>query len=246
MFLFMVLTRSHDSGSLFDLDFNQRCSNLLWGSCWCFQGPLLVFQDILLLCWAFKPEERPSFSKLVDLLEKLPKRNRRLSHPGHFWKSAEYVKWVRDTETISLHTFSKMNPKAMSACVFRQSSSDSSLFGFLFSSVDLIPSFFDLVPGTSWNPWSPLRTGVLFWISVVHLMCVSVPHVWMVYLRFLRLLVMETALTWRCYLLSLHPSPPHKSNDLSFLTSDETLIKSLFLPDLLTCDQLAGSCFSQH
>uniref|UniRef100_A0A3B3ZWG4 Protein kinase domain-containing protein n=1 Tax=Periophthalmus magnuspinnatus TaxID=409849 RepID=A0A3B3ZWG4_9GOBI len=48
--------------------------------------------DILLLCWAFKPEERPSFSKLVDLLEKLPKRNRRLSHPGHFWKSAEYVK----------------------------------------------------------------------------------------------------------------------------------------------------------
>uniref|UniRef100_A0A3B3BZ65 non-specific serine/threonine protein kinase n=1 Tax=Oryzias melastigma TaxID=30732 RepID=A0A3B3BZ65_ORYME len=48
--------------------------------------------DILLLCWAFKQEERPSFSKLVDLLEKLPKRNRRLSHPGHFWKSAEYVK----------------------------------------------------------------------------------------------------------------------------------------------------------
>ncbi|XP_072565098.1 kinase suppressor of Ras 2 isoform X2 [Paramormyrops kingsleyae] len=48
--------------------------------------------DILLFCWAFKQEERPSFSKLVDLLEKLPKRNRRLSHPGHFWKSAEYVK----------------------------------------------------------------------------------------------------------------------------------------------------------
>ncbi|XP_018560582.1 kinase suppressor of Ras 2 isoform X2 [Lates calcarifer] len=45
--------------------------------------------DILLLCWAYKQEERPSFSKLVDLLEKLPKRNRRLSHPGHFWKSAE-------------------------------------------------------------------------------------------------------------------------------------------------------------
>uniref|UniRef100_A0A8D0ANB4 non-specific serine/threonine protein kinase n=1 Tax=Sander lucioperca TaxID=283035 RepID=A0A8D0ANB4_SANLU len=48
--------------------------------------------DILLLCWAYKQEERPSFSMLVDLLEKLPKRNRRLSHPGHFWKSAEYVK----------------------------------------------------------------------------------------------------------------------------------------------------------
>uniref|UniRef100_A0A1A8MF75 non-specific serine/threonine protein kinase n=2 Tax=Nothobranchius TaxID=28779 RepID=A0A1A8MF75_9TELE len=48
--------------------------------------------DILLMCWAYKQEERPTFSKLVDLLEKLPKRNRRLSHPGHFWKSAEYVK----------------------------------------------------------------------------------------------------------------------------------------------------------
>ncbi|XP_015816024.3 kinase suppressor of Ras 2 isoform X3 [Nothobranchius furzeri] len=45
--------------------------------------------DILLTCWAYKQEERPTFSKLVDLLEKLPKRNRRLSHPGHFWKSAE-------------------------------------------------------------------------------------------------------------------------------------------------------------
>lgn len=61
----------------------------------CFPSAL---QDILLLCWAYKQEERPSFSKLVDLLEKLPKRNRRLSHPGHFWKSAEYVKWVRDTK----------------------------------------------------------------------------------------------------------------------------------------------------
>ncbi|XP_015221876.1 kinase suppressor of Ras 2 isoform X4 [Lepisosteus oculatus] len=48
--------------------------------------------DILLFCWAYEQEERPSFSKLVEMLEKLPKRNRRLSHPGHFWKSAEYVK----------------------------------------------------------------------------------------------------------------------------------------------------------
>ncbi|KAM4827031.1 kinase suppressor of Ras 2 isoform 2-T2 [Thomomys bottae] len=45
--------------------------------------------DILLFCWAFEQEERPSFTKLMDMLEKLPKRNRRLSHPGHFWKSAE-------------------------------------------------------------------------------------------------------------------------------------------------------------
>ncbi|XP_032899002.1 kinase suppressor of Ras 2 [Amblyraja radiata] len=47
--------------------------------------------DILLFCWAYEQEERPSFSKIMELLEKLPKRNRRLSHPGHFWKSAEYV-----------------------------------------------------------------------------------------------------------------------------------------------------------
>ncbi|GAB5579088.1 kinase suppressor of Ras 2 isoform X3 [Prionailurus iriomotensis] len=47
--------------------------------------------DILLFCWAFEQEERPTFTKLMDMLEKLPKRNRRLSHPGHFWKSAEAV-----------------------------------------------------------------------------------------------------------------------------------------------------------
>ncbi|XP_043836636.1 kinase suppressor of Ras 2 isoform X1 [Dromiciops gliroides] len=45
--------------------------------------------DILLFCWAFEQEERPTFTKLMEMLEKLPKRNRRLSHPGHFWKSAE-------------------------------------------------------------------------------------------------------------------------------------------------------------
>eukprot|EP00069_Balaena_mysticetus_P016635 bmy_09862T0 len=53
--------------------------------------------DILLFCWAFEQEERPTFTKLMDMLEKLPKRNRRLSHPGHFWKSAEGVSsavWV--------------------------------------------------------------------------------------------------------------------------------------------------------
>lgn len=71
---------------------------------------LCVFQDILLLCWAHKQEERPSFSKLVDLLEKLPKRNRRLSHPGHFWKSAEYVKWVRDIKQQTISKYKKKQP----------------------------------------------------------------------------------------------------------------------------------------
>ncbi|GAB1296538.1 Kinase suppressor of Ras 1 [Apodemus speciosus] len=45
--------------------------------------------EILSACWAFDLQERPSFSLLVDMLERLPKLNRRLSHPGHFWKSAE-------------------------------------------------------------------------------------------------------------------------------------------------------------
>uniref|UniRef100_A0A3B4DJD1 non-specific serine/threonine protein kinase n=1 Tax=Pygocentrus nattereri TaxID=42514 RepID=A0A3B4DJD1_PYGNA len=47
--------------------------------------------EILSACWSFELEERPTFSQLADHLEKLPKLNRRLSHPGHFWKSAEYV-----------------------------------------------------------------------------------------------------------------------------------------------------------
>ncbi|XP_031751649.1 kinase suppressor of Ras 1 isoform X2 [Xenopus tropicalis] len=45
--------------------------------------------EILAACWAFDVNERPSFTLLMDMLEKLPKLNRRLSHPGHFWKSAE-------------------------------------------------------------------------------------------------------------------------------------------------------------
>ncbi|XP_050785678.1 kinase suppressor of Ras 1 isoform X1 [Gopherus flavomarginatus] len=45
--------------------------------------------EILSACWCFNLSERPSFTVLVDMLEKLPKLNRRLSHPGHFWKSAD-------------------------------------------------------------------------------------------------------------------------------------------------------------
>ncbi|NXF95270.1 KSR1 Kinase, partial [Eubucco bourcierii] len=45
--------------------------------------------EILSACWSFEVRERPSFTVLMDMLEKLPKLNRRLSHPGHFWKSAE-------------------------------------------------------------------------------------------------------------------------------------------------------------
>ncbi|NXN99782.1 KSR1 Kinase, partial [Rhinopomastus cyanomelas] len=45
--------------------------------------------EILSACWSFDLGERPSFTVLMEMLEKLPKLNRRLSHPGHFWKSAE-------------------------------------------------------------------------------------------------------------------------------------------------------------
>lgn len=49
----------------------------------------LSSQEILSACWAYDLRDRPTFTQLADMLEKLPKLNRRLSHPGHFWKSAE-------------------------------------------------------------------------------------------------------------------------------------------------------------
>ncbi|XP_072312461.1 kinase suppressor of Ras 1-like isoform X2 [Eucyclogobius newberryi] len=45
--------------------------------------------DILSSCWSFHSSHRPSFSHLSDALEKLPKLNRRLSHPGHFRKTQD-------------------------------------------------------------------------------------------------------------------------------------------------------------
>ncbi|KAF4108373.1 hypothetical protein G5714_011132 [Onychostoma macrolepis] len=45
--------------------------------------------EILSACWSYDSRNRPTFTQLADMLEKLPKLNRRLSHPGHFWKSAE-------------------------------------------------------------------------------------------------------------------------------------------------------------
>ncbi|KAI1893401.1 hypothetical protein AGOR_G00123350 [Albula goreensis] len=45
--------------------------------------------EILSACWAYDLQDRPTFTQLADMLERLPKLNRRLSHPGHFWKSAE-------------------------------------------------------------------------------------------------------------------------------------------------------------
>nr|XP_043888509.1 kinase suppressor of Ras 1-like isoform X2 [Solea senegalensis] len=47
--------------------------------------------EILSACWSFEADDRPTFTLMSDMLEKLPKLNRRLSHPGHFWKTNEYV-----------------------------------------------------------------------------------------------------------------------------------------------------------
>ncbi|KAM7413764.1 hypothetical protein PAMA_020910 [Pampus argenteus] len=47
--------------------------------------------EILSACWSFQADSRPTFTQLAGMLERLPKLNRRLSHPGHFWKAAEYV-----------------------------------------------------------------------------------------------------------------------------------------------------------
>lgn len=42
-------------------------------------------KDLLIMCWAYKPAERPSFSQLLKVLERLPKKpfQRSPSHPIH-------------------------------------------------------------------------------------------------------------------------------------------------------------------
>uniref|UniRef100_A0A8C4DJ92 Kinase suppressor of ras 1b n=1 Tax=Dicentrarchus labrax TaxID=13489 RepID=A0A8C4DJ92_DICLA len=47
--------------------------------------------EILSACWSSEADNRPTFTHMADMLERLPKLNRRLSHPGHFWKPPEYV-----------------------------------------------------------------------------------------------------------------------------------------------------------
>ncbi|XP_044728562.1 kinase suppressor of Ras 1 [Chrysoperla carnea] len=50
-------------------------------------------KDILMVCWEFRPDERPDFGHLFNLLEKLPKKRlaRSPSHPVHLSRSAESV-----------------------------------------------------------------------------------------------------------------------------------------------------------
>ncbi|XP_077422557.1 kinase suppressor of Ras 1-like [Vanacampus margaritifer] len=40
--------------------------------------------EILSACWSFERDDRPTFTQLAGMLDRLPKLNRRLSHPGHF------------------------------------------------------------------------------------------------------------------------------------------------------------------
>ncbi|XP_021926859.1 kinase suppressor of Ras 2 isoform X2 [Zootermopsis nevadensis] len=50
-------------------------------------------KDILMLCWSYRPGERPDFTCLLKTLEKLPKKRlaRSPSHPIHLSRSAESV-----------------------------------------------------------------------------------------------------------------------------------------------------------
>nr|CAD7428221.1 unnamed protein product [Timema monikensis] len=50
-------------------------------------------KDILMLCWSYRPTERPDFTRLLKTLEKLPKKRlaRSPSHPIHLSRSAESV-----------------------------------------------------------------------------------------------------------------------------------------------------------
>lgn len=46
-----------------------------------------------MLCWSFRPDDRPDFSRLLIILDKLPKKRlaRSPSHPVHLSRSAESV-----------------------------------------------------------------------------------------------------------------------------------------------------------
>ncbi|KAM9317912.1 kinase suppressor of Ras 1-like isoform 2-T2 [Pholidichthys leucotaenia] len=57
--------------------------------------------EILSACWSSEADDRPTFTQLAEMLEKLPKLSRRLSHPGHFWKTTEL--WERHCCYQGLH-----------------------------------------------------------------------------------------------------------------------------------------------
>uniref|UniRef100_A0A3P9ASK4 Kinase suppressor of ras 1 n=1 Tax=Maylandia zebra TaxID=106582 RepID=A0A3P9ASK4_9CICH len=46
--------------------------------------------EILSACWSLTADDRPPFTQLAGMLDRLPKLNRRLSHPGH-WKTTDDI-----------------------------------------------------------------------------------------------------------------------------------------------------------
>jgi kinase suppressor of Ras 2 len=50
-------------------------------------------KDLLMMCWSYKPDDRPDFSQLLKTLERLPKKRlaRSPSHPIQLSRSAESV-----------------------------------------------------------------------------------------------------------------------------------------------------------
>uniref|UniRef100_A0A3Q3BL61 Kinase suppressor of ras 1b n=1 Tax=Haplochromis burtoni TaxID=8153 RepID=A0A3Q3BL61_HAPBU len=53
--------------------------------------------EILSACWSLTADDRPPFTQLAGMLDRLPKLNRRLSHPGH-WKTTEHRRLHRHSD----------------------------------------------------------------------------------------------------------------------------------------------------
>ena len=65
---------------------------------------VICCQDVLMLCWSYKPDDRPDFSKLLKTLERLPKKRlaRSPSHPVQLSRSAESVFWSCDPTNFTV------------------------------------------------------------------------------------------------------------------------------------------------
>ncbi|XP_077995222.1 kinase suppressor of Ras 2-like isoform X2 [Glandiceps talaboti] len=78
---------------------NQPAASIIWKVGKGIKQPLGHLQasrdvkDILMMCWCYQPDNRPSFSELMKILDRLPKKRlaRSPSHPLHLSRSAESV-----------------------------------------------------------------------------------------------------------------------------------------------------------
>lgn len=80
-----------------------------------------------MLCWSFRPGDRPDFVRLLNILDKLPKKRlaRSPSHPIHLSRSAESVFWTR-RQSVKKKKWNKL-PFSCACCV--------SVASFVFVSV---------------------------------------------------------------------------------------------------------------